>query len=505
MDASKTTILLGGPGGGKTTSLLNIVDEAMSGGVEPNRIGFVSFTKKATEEGRERASARFSIPQEELPHFRTLHSMAFKLLGMKRDQVLNWQHLRELGAALGLDFKGRGEVLDGDVYGMNVADRMLFLDGLARNTKRPLKSVWEDAFEDSIDWFELDRFSRSLREFKRNRLLYDFTDMMERFVQLDPKTLPKFDVLIVDEIQDTSPLQWDAVEMLASNAARIYVGGDDCQAIYSWSGSDVARFIELPGRQVNLEQSHRVPAKVHELAKGVSDRIRSKRSRVWSPKSEIGAVNWFNGVDEVDMSKDTWLLLARNGYMLTELEDYCLTQGFSFNSVGRDPLKSHSLVSIKTWENLRKGNEESAEHVADVLRYMSPQLVPPALMKRLKADDADRMYAMPELKLLGLGTTAIWHESLTKISPKERDYFIAARKRGESLIGKAPRIKVSTIHASKGGEADHVLLMTDMSRRTFDNAQNAYDDECRVFYVGATRCRHTLNVVLPRTNMGFEL
>jgi hypothetical protein len=243
---------------------------------------------------------------------------------------------------------------------------------------------------------------------------------------------------------------------------------------------------------------------VHALADSITDRISKKRPRRWSPRKEKGAVNWFNSIDEVDLSQGSWLLLTRNGYMLQELEDYCLSEGFSFHSVSRDPLKSKTLTAIRCWENLRRGQDESAESVLDAMRYMHPQLVPIALLKKLKADDAGRMYGMPELKVMGLGTDRIWHEAMTKISPRERDYFLAARRRGEKLLGK-PRIQISTIHAVKGGEADHVLLLTDMSYRTHTNMENAYDDECRVWNVAVTRCKETLNIVSPRTNLNFDL
>ena len=487
-----------------TDGPVGIIEQALADGVRPNKIGFISFTKKAAEEGKSRASVKFNIPEEDLPHFRTLHSMAFRYLGMRRDQVVNWTHIRELGKMLGMEFKGRGEVAEDDVYGMNTADRMLFLEGLARSVKRPLKEIWNEAFEDAIDWYELERFSTALKSFKKARMLWDFTDMLERFVLSNPATFPQFDLLIVDEAQDLSPLQWDAVDMLASNAKRVYVAGDDCQAIYKWSGADVDTFINLRGVQRTLEQSYRVPSSIHAMADSITNRISNKRPRHWLPRKEAGIINWYMSIDEVDLSQGSWLLLSRNGYMLQELEEYCLSQGFSFHSVSRDPLKSKTLVAIRCWENLRKGQDESAEKVLETMKYMHQSLTPTALLKRLKADDTARMYGLPELRSLGLGTDKIWHECMTRISPKERDYFIAARRRGEKLLGN-PRIQISTIHASKGGQADHVLLLTDMSYRTFNNMQTAYDDECRVWNVAVTRCKETLNIVSPRTNLSFDL
>ncbi len=502
MTPENTTIVLGGPGAGKTSKLLSITEEALASGVRPDKIGFVSFTKKAAEEGKSRACERFGIRPDDLPHFRTLHSMAFKHLGMRRDQVVGWTHMRELGKMLGIEFKGRGGVADGDVYGMNSADRMVFLEGLARNTRKSLHTVWGEAFEDAIDWWELERFARTLQSFKKNRHLTDFTDMLEMFCATDPSTLPGFELLIVDEAQDLSSLQWEAVELLARRAKKIYVAGDDCQAIYLWSGANVEHFINLPGDQVTLEQSFRIPLSVHRLAEELSNKISSKRSRTWKAREEIGSVNWFRNMEEVDLSTGTWLLLARNGYMLDELENWCMSQGFSFHSVNRDPLKSPALQAVRVWENLRRGQEESAERVLETLRYANPRAVPETLTKKLKASEASRMYAMAELKALGLGTEAIWHEALTRIGPKERDFFVAARRRGEALL-KEPRITISTIHASKGGQADHVLLLTDMSYRCNSNMMANPDDEIRVWYVAATRCRQSLNLIMPKTTLNF--
>lgn len=504
MDPSKTTIMLGSAGAGKTTRLLRIVEDALKQGVSPNKIGFVSFTKKATEEGRERACEQFGLLPDDLPHFRTLHSMAFKSMGMRRDQVLGWSHLRELGDALGLEFKGHGQVDEGDSYGMSDSDRLLFLQGLARNKKVPLKQVWEDACEDEIDWLELDRFDRALSTYKRSRMLSDFTDMLERWVAASSNAFPELDVLIIDELQDSSNLQWDAIEILASKAKQVYAGGDDAQCIYEWSGANVDRFVQLQGMQVDLEQSWRVPRSAHKLASGIVDRIENKRPRRWLPKPEEGAVNYYSSIEEIDLSRNTWLLLARNGYQLAELENFCLTEGFSFNSVSHDPLKSPALKAISVWESLRKGNEEAAEKVLEVLRFMSTSTLSPELLKKLKESESSRMFGMPELLQLGLKTSAIWHESLTGISPRERDYFLAARRRGEALL-KKPRIRISTVHSSKGSEAQNVLLLSDISYRCYENMDRDFDAEARVFFVATTRCSETLNIVLPQTDSFFPL
>jgi DNA helicase-2/ATP-dependent DNA helicase PcrA len=58
-----------------------------------------------------------------------------------------------------------------------------------------------------------------------------------------------------------------------------------------------------------------------------------------------------------------------------------------------------------------------------------------------------------------------------------------------------PTIRLSTIHASKGHEADRVILLTDMTQRVAETAEKYPDDEIRVFYVGVTRAKHQLDIV----------
>ena len=76
------TIILGPPGTGKTTTLLNLVDEFIQDGVRPKQIGYFSFTKKAATEAATRAADKFGLDIEnDLAFFRTLHSYAFNQLG----------------------------------------------------------------------------------------------------------------------------------------------------------------------------------------------------------------------------------------------------------------------------------------------------------------------------------------------------------------------------------------------------------------------------------------
>ena len=66
-----------------------------------------------------------------------------------------------------------------------------------------------------------------------------------------------------------------------------------------------------------------------------------------------------------------------------------------------------------------------------------------------------------------------------------------------------PRINLSTVHKSKGGECDNVVLMTDLSRANSEEMEIDSDDTNRVFYVGATRAKQSLHIINPQQERGF--
>ena len=100
-------------------------------------------------------------------------------------------------------------------------------------------------------------------------------------------------------------------------------------------------------------------------------------------------------------------------------------------------------------------------------------------------------------------TNRIWHEAFVSMNLIERSYMVATLRRGEKLT-KTPRIRLSTIHSAKGGEADNVILFGDMSPRSYGDMVNYPDNEYRVFYVGATRTRNNLHIIMPNTKFSFS-
>jgi DNA helicase-2/ATP-dependent DNA helicase PcrA len=468
-------IIVGPPGTGKTTTLLSLVEDYLASGVKPQDIAYLAFTRKAANEARDRASNKFKLPPKDFVNFRTIHSLAFYLLGLKKEQVMRRQHYEELGDILGIDITGHQESLDGTTYGMSNGDRLIFLEGLSRIKGRDLHDVWRDADEEDFDWWELERVARALKKFKADKFLLDFTDMLS--IYLNQGYVPKFQVLFIDEAQDLSPLQWRVVETLIDKAEEVYVAGDDDQAIFTWAGADVEYFINLSGTVTTLSNSYRLPRKVLDVANAVINDCVHRRPKVLFAKDSLGRINYYNGPDEIDMDTGNWLLLARNGYMLTELEKHCQMSGYSYDSIHKSPRKSPALEAIKQYEKLRSGKETTEEGLKLAQKYSSKPI----------SSSGD-----------------IWHKALDKMNWREREYFMAARRRGESLVGDA-RIKISTIHGAKGGEADNVVVLTDVAKKVYDAMQVSMDNEARVFYVAVTRAKENLHIVQPRTNLYYEV
>jgi len=493
--------IFGPPGTGKTTTLLNMVDDALAAGTHPHRIAFLAFTRKAANEAKERAAERFGLDaKKDLIYFRTLHSLALTMTDIRPEQVMQEANFKELGQKIGVSLgAAKNTSFDEDMPSVvSGNDPILGLINLARLRKVDLREQYNQSNLEE-DWNTVNYVDKCLREYKKGLGLYDFTDMLDQFVSGKNTFRPEFDLCFLDEAQDLSPLQWDIAHILDDSSKRMYCAGDDDQAIYRWAGADVDHFINLPGGSETLSQSYRVPETVHHLAENIVRRITRRFPKRYEPKPERGKVQRISHISSLDMSEDSWLILSQAGYQLQPVASDLKSNGYLFTYRGHRSISEKISEAVNGWEQMRKGKEISGDVARKIYSYMSTGTRITRGYKKIPGLDDKEMVNLQDLRVnygLLVDDTMIWSEAMDNLPEIDRAYITAMLRRGEKF-NSIPRITASTIHGSKGGEADNVVLFTDLSAAA-DNAMRINpDDMHRVFYVGVTRTRQNLYVVEP--------
>lgn len=484
----KVKIILGPPGTGKTTTLLNIVEDAISRGIKPERIAYLAFTRKAAYEAQERAMLKFNLDEDRFPYFRTLHSLAFKQLGLQRDEVMTHNHYRRFGKAMGINFKGIYDEALGFSLGDGLGDKCSRIESLARMGIRTIEQQYQLSDATDLNLHAVKQYHNALLKYKRDNGILDFTDMLNKYnSDLD------IDICIIDEAQDLSSIQYKMAIKVSSLADEVYIAGDDDQAIFGWAGADVNKFLNLKGDRIILPQSFRIPKAVHKLAVDIVQRIKNRYAKQWSPRENPGNVEYVVNEQEIDFrKKGTWMLLARSKYLTNRLIRAVRQQGFAYSINNKSSLESDETHAITSWERLRKDIPITPHDAKNLINFLN-------LKVKLESKES---YTIADLNLPDAAKEYDWMRMLKGVAPDEREYLRSCLRNGEKFTEK-PRINISTIHQSKGGEADNLVLLTDMNSMSWKNLGN--DEENRVWYVAITRAKENLFVVRPRTLKSFNI
>ena len=492
---NKTEIIFGPPGTGKTTTLLNIMEQELESGLSSKQLAFVSFTKKAASEAVERACERFGFisPRVQLPYFRTLHSMAYLGLKLRQDDVFNWDHTKELSQITGVKVTGKQveDIEEAEDGGQGVAegDQYLFVYGLARSSRVSLEDMWHE-YPD-LSWYGLKSFVDHYEDYKEQRGLLDFTDFILRF--LDRGIRVPVSVVIIDEAQDLSTIQWEMAHVLMEDAERVYVAGDDDQAIFEWSGADINHFMNLPGKKRVLEKSWRLPSNIWDVGNKITRQIENRVRKDWSPHKEGGEILKYMHIHQLDFNEYSgdWLILVRNKVFLSQFVQHCRDSGMIYStSQYETSIKARHLLAIQTWERLRASYPAKKGDVKTMLQFYRGK------QRTVLPEGSDAETQITQDQLAHLPWNNLWHDALNAMPANDRIYYLEILRGGRKLTD-TPRVKLSTIHGVKGGEADNVVVCMDMGYRTYNEFSNRPESEHRVFYVAVTRAKKTLHLMDP--------
>ena len=487
--------ILGPPGTGKTTRLLHYARTFLKLGTPIDKIGYFAFTKKAAAEAKERMlDQNPHISEKELKHFRTLHSLAFWKLGMKKSEVMQDEHYEDIGRSLGIEVT---------VYS-NGEEKTGFVDSDSEyfnliNAARIKEVSVEDEYNTGMYSYELEKnllyiLRDELANYKESFHLKDYTDMIEKFIVSE--LCPKYDVVFIDEAQDLSPIQWKMFDVLKKNSKHVILAGDDDQAIYGWAGADVKRFQQEPAKEIVLPQSYRVPRLVQHIADNILSKISDERrlKKEWEARDEDGSIYFGTSIEDVPLQEGKWLVLARYNDKLIKLKPILREMGIYFEYKNRKSYKTRLYASIQNFTRWTKGSKLSISECRDLFEYFGREF----------PKNEERMY---DLKEFGYTPTQQWFE-VFETEPEDSLYLRDMLQSGEKL-SKEARVKLSTIHAAKGGEADNVLLILDTTktiREAIEKSQDKEDEENRVWYVGVTRTKQNLYIMAAKKeDKGYDI
>ena len=487
--------ILGPPGTGKTTRLLNYAKTFIKLGTPIDKIGYFAFTKKAAGEAKERMlDQNPNISEKQLKHFRTLHSLAFWKLGMKKSEVMQDEHYEDIGRSLGIEVTvySNGEektgFVDSDSEYFNIINA-------ARIKEIPIEDEYNtDMYSQDLDQNLLYILRDELDNYKKSFFLKDYTDMIEKFIV--SKLCPKYDVVFIDEAQDLSPIQWKMFDLLKKNSKHVILAGDDDQAIYGWAGADVKRFQQEPAKEIVLPQSYRVPKQVQHIADNILSRIPEDRriKKEWKARDVDGNVHPVMTLSDVPLYKGNWLILARYNDRLIKLKPELREMGIYFEYKNRKSYKTRLYDAIQNFTRWTNGSLLSISECRDLFEYLGKDF----------PQKEERMY---DLKEFGYSHTQRWYE-IFETEPEDSLYIRDMLQSGEKLSEEA-RVKLSTIHSAKGGEAENVLLILDNTktiREAVDKSPDKEDEENRIWYVGVTRAKQNLYIMTAKKeDKGYDI
>ncbi|MBN1602543.1 MAG: ATP-dependent helicase [Chitinispirillaceae bacterium] len=246
-------LVLAGAGCGKTTVLTRRIGWLCSNGFDPEHVCALTFTRKAADEMRERVSGIELMKEcERRPFIATFHSFALFILREKIDEVENFVRLgysaaptlqtekERLKLISEIVAKGDREILGVDLIGLESL--------ITRCTVFPEKINAFSGENQLIIRKVLHQFTYE----KRRRGVWDFEDLTADVIELfklDFSVLEryqkKFRYFLVDEFQDTNPVQIAFLRQLLLPSTGLFAVGDDDQAIYGFRGADVRPTLEF--------------------------------------------------------------------------------------------------------------------------------------------------------------------------------------------------------------------------------------------------------------------
>lgn len=279
-------LVIAGAGSGKTRTIVYRTAWLIENGIPEEKILMVTFTKKASEEMRERLKNILEV--EELKTVvTTFHSFCARL-------IYKYKSLFEVDI-LNIMEEGEREKIIAQIikkYNLEKKYRGKFysIEDLAnrlekqQNRKLKLEEVFQKEFIDDI-------IKSEYRKYKKERNLYEFDDLVELVVKKFRENeeflkiiRERIDYLVVDEYQDSNLVQRELLKLIVGDKKNLMVVGDDYQSIYGFRGADFTNILKFgedfpQAKLIKLEKNYRSSEEVISYTNRIADNLKIKYNK----------------------------------------------------------------------------------------------------------------------------------------------------------------------------------------------------------------------------------
>lgn len=475
----------------------------------------------------------------------TLHALCYRAL--ERPKLAHGELLKDWNSQNpGWGFGGYKDNLD-DPYGDFEGDGNQDGDRLLQDVNRYRGlQISEEAWPASAR-----AFYDAWKDFKDTTYTVDFTDLIEKCLTERMPIPHESAVMFLDEVQDFSPLELALARWWGESCEKLYLAGDDDQAIYRFKGATPDAFLspELPADQVRvLGQSYRVPKAVHAAACAWIEGLSRRMPKEYRPRDRGGLIGHFNHItyryiEPIMDDLEQWIaegktvaFLGSCAYLLNPIKHLLREWGIPFHNPYRrtrgdwNPLQSkvgtisaaervlaYQQVANGTWWTYADLWKWTAALNSDEIFTRGAKTA----MRRKAEDDTlkatpvaveDLERWIPDEKVSTAASVGDldWFFSAPLLSTFEKPMKYACKvlqKRGKDVLSKPPQVIIGTIHSVKGGEADIVVLFPDLSPAGMQEWTTPGEDQDsvrRVFYVGMTRAKEALYWTSPVGGMCID-
>lgn len=460
-------LILAGAGSGKTRVIVHrIVHLIQEQGVSPRNILAVTFTNKAAAEMRERVEKL--LAGGEAPLIATFHSTCVRIL--RRDI----HHLGYSDNFAIYDDKDAERLLKEIVREQNLDEKKYpprMFSAAIDECKNAGNGPEDLPSGDPVGEIIARVYAAYQERLKRCNAL-DFGDLIMLAVRLfesHPEILEqyreRFQWILVDEYQDTNPIQYRLVRLLAGKRMNLCVVGDDDQSIYRWRGADIRNILDFekdfPGvTVVKLEQNYRSTQNILTAAGKVVAKNRGRKGKTLWTENPSGDRIVYRRLDsereearfacrEIERQLDAGrkpadiAVFYRTNAQSRVLEDALMGAGVSYHMVGG--MRFYERMEIK-----------------DILAYLK-SLDNPADEVSLK-----RIINTPPR---GIGGTTF--EKVADLAASRGIPFVEALREASTgnFLGKGPRARVAEFVALMDGFADLVptLSLPELAKRIIED------------------------------------